>query len=104
MCDIPPPFQVVYSSSNQLFKLVEDQLQRGEVYKATIEPEVSALREAVHVFTSRLDERRDVILFTFEWYQKIELVRREEGGKEVGVVYEIYTRSVVHVCVLLILP
>ena len=77
-------------------------MQRGEVHKATIEPEVSALREAVHVFASRLDERRDIILFTFEWYQKIELVRREEGGREGGVVYVIYTRSVV--CVLLILP
>ena len=78
----------MYSSSNQLFKLVDDQIQQGEISKAAIEPEVTALKHMVHAFAGRLDGRREIILLTFEWYQKIELVRGEEWegnrGREKG--------------------
>lgn len=40
-----------------------------------VDPEVTALKQMVHAFAGRLDGRREIILCTLEWYQKIELVR-----------------------------
>ncbi len=44
-----------------------------------IEGEASTLEENIHSFAARMDERREIIVQAFEYYQKAEIVRFKWG-------------------------
>ena len=60
--------------SSQLFSRAEKMAASGECSREMIEVEAAKLKAAVHQFAARLDERREIILHAFEFYQKTETV------------------------------
>ena len=48
----------------------------GECEQGKIEEESKMLEEAVHMFAARLDERREIVLHSFEYYQKVDTVSK----------------------------
>ena len=76
-----PPFssspQKIYLLSNQLFSRAKELAASGECEQGRIEEESKTLEEAVHTFAARLDERREIILHSFEYYQKVDTVSNE---------------------------
>ena len=74
---LPPPPQKIYLLSNQLFSRAKELAASGECEQGRIEEESKTLEEAVHTFAARLDERREIILHSFEYYQKVDTVSNE---------------------------
>ena len=76
-----PPFsllsQKIYLLSNQLFSRAKELAVSGECEQGRIEEESKTLEETVHTFAARLDERREIILHSFEYYQKVDTVSNE---------------------------
>ena len=62
--------------SGQLFSQAEKMADSGECSREMIETETAKLKAAVHQFAARLDDRREIILHAFEFYQKTETVSR----------------------------
>ena len=67
-----------YSLASQLFARGKELSASGECNPDMIEEEAESLETAVSIFATRLDERREIILHSQEYHNKMKAVSKHE--------------------------